>query len=415
MSEILNGLRERRQQVYAAAGRLLDRIEAEGSDLTGEARASFDGYVTELGQLDGRINDLSTAEERRRQAAPVIARYAGSTPAPPRAGGADVLRSFLTSPGRQRLDIDLREAHRSVDERTGRVTVGERRDLTVGSATGGGNTTPTGFVPRLVEHMIQTAAIRQTNVTVFQTDGGEDLEVPKTTAHSTAVIIAEGATIPESDPAFGQTTLQAFKYGGMIQVSTELLQDTDVDLLAYLARETGRAIGNASGAHFVTGTGTGQPRGVITGATVGKTGGTGVAGAFTADDLIDLFFSVIPQYRANGFWMMSDTAAAVARKLKGSDGHYLWETNLSEGTPPRLLGRPVVVDPNVPAPAVGAKSVVFGDFSAYAIRDVRQVRFERSDDYAFANDLVTFRYLFRTDGDLVDELGAVKVFQGGAS
>jgi HK97 family phage major capsid protein len=75
-----------------------------------------------------------------------------------------------------------------------------------------------------------------------------------------------------------------------------------------------------------------------------------------------------------------------------------------------LLGRPVVIDPNVAAPGANAKSVVFGDFSAYYIRDVRGVRFERSDDFTFANDLVSFRAILRTDGDLVDE-SAVKVGQ----
>ena len=147
--------------------------------------------------------------------------------------------------------------------------------MAVGTASAGGATVPTGFANRLHEHMTESAAIRQTNVTVLRTESGEDINVPKTTAHGTAGIVAEGAAITESDPTFATITLQAFKYGVVTQVSTELIDDSGVDLVGYLARQAGRAIGNASGAHFITGDGSDKPNGVVTGSTLGVTGATG--------------------------------------------------------------------------------------------------------------------------------------------
>lgn len=117
---------------------------------------------------------------------------------------------------------------------------------------------------------------------------------------------------------------------------------------------------------------------------------------------------MIHGYRQNGTWMMADATVALVRKLKDSTNQYLWSPGLISGEVDTLLGRPVVVDVNMPAATTGLKSVVFGDFSAYYIRDVNGVRVERSDDFAFQNDLATFRFILRTDGDLIDTTGAVK-------
>ncbi len=112
---------------------------------------------------------------------------------------------------------------------------------------------------------------------------------------------------------------------------------------------------------------------------------------------------------------MDDATAAVARKLKGSDGHYLWQPSLQLGAPDSLLGKPVHTDPNVATVATTARSVAFGDISAYWVRLAGGVRFERSDEFAFSSDLVTFKCVVRGDGILTDQTGAVKYFAGGAT
>ena len=106
---------------------------------------------------------------------------------------------------------------------------------------------------------------------------------------------------------------------------------------------------------------------------------------------------------------------AAIRKIKDQQGQYLWAPSLQVGQPDTLLGKPVYTDPNIAGVGLGAKSVLFGDLSAYYVRFAGGVRFERSDDFDFDHDLVTFRALLRADGLLADQTGAVKYFAGGAS
>jgi HK97 family phage major capsid protein len=293
----------------------------------------------------------------------------------------------------------------------------ESRVQVKGTTTAGGFTVPTSFYDRLVEHLIEVSGIMQAGPTILRTSSGENLQVPKTTAHGTAAITSENAAITASDSTFGQVTLGAYKYGRLVQVSRELIEDTAVDLLGYLARDCGRSVGNAFGAHAITGTGSSQPAGIVTGSTLGVTGAASVSGAFTADNLIDLFYSVIAPYRSSPScgWLMRDATIAAVRKLKDTSNQYLWQPSLVVGAPETLLGKPIYADPNVAAVALSAKSVLFGDMSAYFVRMVNDIRFERSDDFAFSTDLVTFRCVGRMDGVLVDQTGAVKHFIGNAA
>jgi HK97 family phage major capsid protein len=211
-------------------------------------------------------------------------------------------------------------------------------------------------------------------------------------------------------------TLDAFKYGQLLQYSFELAQDTGVDLLGFAARDFGRALGRVTDTAYVLGTGSNQPQGIMTVAGTGVTSaGTGVAGVPTFDELISLVYSINEEYRLNAQWLFRDATAAAIRKLKDNDGQYLWQPSQQVGTPDRLLGFEVVTDPNVAATGVNANSVAFGDFSTFYIRDVGAVRIERSDDFAFANDLVTWRGVLRTDSDLIDLTGSDKLFRGGTA
>ncbi|MCX3064210.1 phage major capsid protein [Streptomyces beihaiensis] len=425
MSDMVKKLRERRGQVFEQMKAIADRGVEENRNLTAEEQGQWDVMNEELDQLDERIKSALDTEQRARDADDAFNRLHGgkkSTGQGPGDGGQrggqgagdggnqDELRAWMRGETRSRY-YDVRPEGR-IDWRGI-----QQRALTIGAATGGGDTVPTTFYDRLVQHLIQNSAIMQSGAMVLNTDSGETIQVPKTTAHSSASIVAEGGTIGESDPTFGQVELGAYKYGTLIQISRELLDDTGVDLEGYLAMQAGRALGNAFGAHAIVGDGTAKPRGVVTDATVGITGGTGVGGAFTSDDVIDLFHSVIAPYRRSqaAVWMMADTSIASMRKLKDTTGQYIWQPGLQAGAPDTILGKPVLMDPNVAAIATSAKSIIFGDMSQYFVRLAGGVRFERSDEYAFDTDLVTFRALMRADGALVDLTGAVKVFQGAAS
>jgi HK97 family phage major capsid protein len=413
MSEVVKRLRERRANVWEQAKELADRAAEENRQFSGDEEGQWQQLNAELDALDKRIKNVLDGELRAKETEDQFAKLENKPvergkESRESAGGQESseLRRFLAGDGPRFFDVVPQ----------GPVNF---RALTVGTGTAGGDTVPTTFYERLVEHLIETSAIMQAGATMLNTASGETIQVPKTTSHSSAAIVTEGAAIGTSDPTFGQISLGAYKYGTLIQVSRELINDSGVDLEGYLARQTGRALGNAFGAHAITGTGTGQPRGVVTDATVGVTGATGVGGAPSPENLVDLFHSVIAPYRASQAcrWIMNDTSVAAVRKIRdsGDTGNFLWQPGLQAGVPDTILGKPVLTDPNVAAIAVGASSIIFGDMSQFFVRLAGGVRFERSDDYAFNTDLTTFRALLRADAALVDLTGAVKLFQGGAS
>ncbi|GLZ13669.1 hypothetical protein Acsp04_39040 [Actinomadura sp. NBRC 104425] len=414
-------LLDQRQRLWEQMKALADRASAERRDLTAEEDQTWGRLSRDMDDIDERLQAEQRRAMRDRDSQETIARIQGQpatrgVPSLADAGLVEEFRHRIRTRSREPIDI------RWDSPRSGYQPGIERRDLLT---TTGSGLTGTTFYGTLLEHMVEGSAILAAGATLITTGTGERLAVPRTTAMSTASIVAEGAQIPESDPTLGSVVLEAYKYGFTVQISNELANDATFDLLGYLAREAGTAIANGAGAHFVAGTGTGQPNGVVGAATTGKTGATGVNGAFTAEDLIDLYHSVAEPYARSSAaaWLMNNSTLGAVRKLRDDSGGTAGTGGfLFDITPPpgsgavgTLLGRPVYVDPNVPAVAPGAKAILFGDFSRYWVRQVGAVRFERSDDYAFDRDLVTFRALWRADGDLIDTTGAVKAFVGGAS
>jgi len=402
MSDFIAKLQEKRANIWEQGKALLDAAEKEGRELTAEEADSFRKMNEDMDALGSQVTMLAErakADEDMRAAFETIA--SRKEERPDGREGDDVASEF------RKLA--------SGESRGFNMSAAELRDLTKGTASSGGATVPTGFYGQLWAHLIETAQLMN-YVTVITTDGGNPIVFPTTTANSSAALIAENTTITESDPAFTSRTLSSYKYAVAFQAPTELLDDTGVDLEGYLAMQAGRAVGNTLGAHLMTGTGSSQPAGLITGASLGVTGGTGVAGVPTADNLIDLYYSVIAPYRASSkaAWVMKDSTVAAVRKLKDTTNQYIWTPGLS-GAPDSILGKPLITDPYVASTAVSAKSVAFGDLSAYYVRVAGGMRFERSTDFAFGSDQITFRCILRADGVLLDQTGAVKYYAGGAS
>ena len=268
-AELIKRLSEKRMNAWEQAKEILEVAEAEARDLSAEEEGAWQKANTDLDALDQRIKSIADAEKRAADTAATFEAIERQPQARAAVESADdEFRKFATGEARS-FNV-------------------EARDLTKGSATAGGNTVPTSFSNMLWEHMIETAAILDV-CTVFRTAGGETLEVPVTTTHSTAALITEGSTLTESDPAFAKRSLGAYKYAYSFQVSSELLADTGVDLTGYFARTAGRALGNALGADLATGNGSSKPSGVVQTSTLGVTGAASVVGVPNGDNLVDLF------------------------------------------------------------------------------------------------------------------------------
>lgn len=280
---------------------------------------------------------------------------------------------------------------------TDRVSV---RDLVTNVATDGQELIPVELYNRLIEHLVRSSPILSSGVQVLRTAGGNQINIPRTTAYSTATLIAEAGAIGESDPQFEQVRLDAYKLGFATQASTELLQDNVFNLVEFLTRQGGQALGRKADEYFAIGTGSSQPEGLINVAT-GKT--TASATAVTSDEVLDLIYSIIPEYRTGAVFYMNDNIMLALRKLKDTTGQYIWAPGMTAGAPSTLFGYPVYNEPSMDnVLTTGKKLMVFGNPNGFMVRFAGGVRIDRSDDYAFLNDLVTWRFLTRIDSVIVD-------------
>lgn len=376
---------EARAKAWESAKALLDRAAEEKRDLTAEEQTQFDRINAELDERAAAIDAVRKAEEREAKA-------------------AEAAQGFEVRAGVDNDNAILRS-----------IATGESRGYEFESRTliPSDNTVPKSFyaqvfdVARLVGPMLDVAE-------VIRTTSGENLTIPTLTAYSTATLATATATINSSDPTYSSITLGAYKYGVIIPVANELLVDAGFDLASHLAQQAGNALGFAINAALTTGDGSDKPNGVVTAAGSGITGGTGVAGGFTADNLIDLQYSLDgAARRLPGVAYMANTSSlGKIRKLKDDQGQYLYTVNV--GAPDNFAGFPIFENPAMASTGTGAKSVLFGHFPSYKVRMAGGLQVAQSSDYQFANDITNFRFLWRVDGDLT-HASHIKYFAGAAS
>jgi HK97 family phage major capsid protein len=290
----------------------------------------------------------------------------------------------------------------------------ETRVATTGVAANAGATIPTTFVARVLEYMLPNIGVWQAQPTIITTASGNPMTFPRLTARPAVAPVAENTTFPTSDAAFNNFTLGAHKYGVIVQVSKEMVEDSGIDIAGFIAQQAGIMAGRQVAHDLLVGTGaSGQPNGLLTAAVAANAGTTmGTLGVISGDDVIALYYSVIDAYRANSKFLMADTTVGKLRGVKDAYGQYLWQPGLVSGAPDMLLGKPVVTDINMPTVATGNNCVLFGDFSTYYVRQVNGVQVEKSFEYGWGSDLISYKVTWRGDGNLQDTTGSLKTLVG---
>jgi HK97 family phage major capsid protein len=386
MSEFVKSQQELKANLTEQIRDVIESAEAEKRGLDAAELEKIDRIEADIRKADETIAVAHRNEERRLEASVAA-------------------KGFVPSVSEQRSATDVFRA----------LALGEERnyEFTRAALTPSTNTVPKSFydqvfdVARLVGPMLEVPEI-------INTTSGEDLTIPTLTAYSTAAITAAGGTVAASEPTYSSITLGAYKYGFLIQAANELVTDAGFDLSAHLAQQAGNGIGYAVNAALTNGTGTVQPRGLVTAAGSGITGGTGVTGGFTADNLIDLAYSVDGAVRRmpGAAFMANGATIGKMRKLKDTAGNYLYQVGV--GYPDTFAGFRVIENPHVPDTATSAKSVLFGDLSSYKVRLAGGIQVASSQDFAFNTDLTTWRFLIRLDGNLTHS-SHVKYFVGAGS
>lgn len=306
----------------------------------------------------------------------------------------------------------LQEVRRSVfgSEREAALREVELRNLSAGSNVAGGYiAAPPEMIRRLEMAMLDFGGIYEL-AEVIRTANANPIGWPSANDTSNSgewLGEADDATATSDsvDPTFKKTQWFAHKVSSKpIRVSFELLRDSVFDLPGIIGAMLGERIGRAKAAAFATGSGAGKPRGLTLDTALGKTAAG--AAAITTDELIDLVHSVDPAYRKQGCaWLMKDSTVQLVRKLKDSTNQYLWQPGMQSGAPNVLYGFPVYTSQDMPAATTGLKSVVFGQLSAYKVREVGAIRLRRFDELYGETDETGFIAFHEADGGLLDAGG----------
>jgi HK97 family phage major capsid protein len=385
MSEFIKTQQELRANLTEQIRDVIEGAEKEGRGLDAAEIEKIDRIEADVRRADEAIAIATRNEERAVEASAAAKGFA--MPVAEERSASSILREIAETRGSHTF---------------------EARTLTPSS-----NTVPVSFynqvfdVARMVGPMLDVGQR-------INTASGEDITIPVLTAYSTAALVAAAGTVADSEPTYSSITLGAYKYGLLIPVAAELVTDAGFDISAHLAEQAGNGLGYAINSALTTGDGSSKPNGVATAAGSGVTGGTGVTGGFTADNLIDLQYSLDGAARRlpGVAYMAAGATIGAMRKLKDDAGNYLYQVGV--GTPDTFAGYNVIENPAVAAIGLGAKSVLFGHMPSYKVRVAGGLQVATSTDYAFNTDTITYRVMMRVDGDLT-HASHIKYFKGGAS
>ena len=385
-------LREKRAKAWEAAKAFLDSHRKENGVLSAEDDAAYtkmEQEITDLGKEIARLErqEAFDAELNR----PVNKPLTGKPGCVTDADGAEDKTGRASDDYRKNFWNAMRSKVPMPN-----VT----NALQIGTDSEGGYLVPDEYERALVEALEEENIFRQM-AKVIKTSSG-DHKIPVVATKGTASWIDEEGAYPESDDSFGQVSIGAYKLGTMIKVSEELLNDSVFDLQSYISREFARRIGAKEEEAFFTGDGKGKPLGVLAATGGAETGVTAAsATAVTADELMDLYYSLKSPYRKKSVWVLNDSTIKAIRKLKDNNGQYLWQPSLVAGTPDTILGRPVKTSAYMPSIAAGAKTIAFGDFSYYWIADRQGRSFKRLNELFAATGQVGFLASQRVDGKMI--------------
>jgi HK97 family phage major capsid protein len=388
-------LREKRAKVWEQAKTFLDDHRQENGLIKPEDNAVYEKMEDEVMNLGKEIERLERQDAMDRELSAMTSKPLASRPdkmIEEKTGRAsDAYKSAFWGAMRNKMNPSVQNA------------------LQIGTDSEGGFLVPDEYEVQLIQ-ALQEANVLRNLCNVINTSHG-DRKIPVVASHGSAAWMDEEGAFNESDDAFTQVTLSAYKLGTMLKVSDELLNDSYFDLEAYIAAEFARRIGAAEEEGFLTGNGSSKPTGLLHttgGASLGVTAAS--ATAITMDEVLDLYHSLKSSYRKNGTFLVNDATVKAIRKLKDGQGQYLWQPSVQAGTPDTILNRPVISSQFMPVAAAGEKTILFGDFKYYWIADRQGRTFKRLNELYAANGQVGFLASQRLDAKLILP-EAIKVLQ----
>lgn len=382
-----------REQHASLAAQTRELVEKHNGEWTGDHQAKYDASLADLDKVKAQIERAEKALELASDGV-VENKIVEAKEKNIRAAGRDLFAKWLKGGDKALSAQDWADVRATMST----TTAGE-----------GGYTVPTDVAASIADVLKAYGGVRSVANVITSTQGN-DINFPTSDGTSeVGELIGQNTTATAADPSFGVVTLKTYKFSSkIVAVPFELLQDSNADIEAFIARRLGERLARIENQMFTTGNGSTQPNGVVTASAAGKTGTTGQTLTVIFDDLVDLVHSVDPAYRAGGNvrFMMNDATLKVVRKLKDSQNRPVFlpgYEGLGGAMGDQLLGYGITINQDMAVPAANAKSILFGDFSRYTIRDVMGMTLFRFDDSAYAKlGQVGFLAWMRTGGTMTD-------------
>ena len=387
----LKELREKRASIFSRIDEL--RKTADGREMTAEEQGQWDSLLADYDKADRQVGQeerfqemesrqLAQAHERQQTA------VGDGTSGTTNTGGEPEYRSAF-------VEYLLKGENVTPDNRK----LFEARAGITGLS--GGVLVPSSLAASIEKALKTYGGMLQAG-SVFSTATGGDLIMP--TVNDTtnkATIVAEYQKSTQKSPAFGSETLKAYTYRTpIVPVSQELLQDSSFDLEALLSELLADSFGRGMNEDFTVGNGTGKPKGIVNWATASDAAPAATAIKF--DDLADLIKSVDANYANHGRFMFNHNTLWSLMKVKDTTGRYIWQEGAKDGTPPMIFAKPYTLNDDMPDIGAGKASVLFGDFSKFKIRMVKDFRVIRLNELLAEYLSIGIFGFARLDGLLLD-------------
>ena len=396
---------ELREKIGNIARQSRALVDSNPNGLSADQQTQFDNWMDEIDRTENAIKN-----QERIRALDAEKFFDDAVSQAKKGGGEISAKEAVAIWMRQGLNVNESQA------------VAIRNAMSTTTSSEGGYTVPSEIAAMVVDALKAYGGMRSV-AQILTTDSGNSLSYPTSDGTSeVGEIVAENGAATGADITFGTVAVNPHKYSSKkIALPIELVQDSAIDIIAFTTNRLAERLARITNQHYTTGTGTGQPYGLTARASTGKTGTTGQTATVTYDDLIDLIHSVNSAYRQRGaMFMLSDSSLKVIRKIKDSTGLPIWrfagDESISGGAPSTICGERYTINDDMPAMAANAKSIAFGDFSQFVIRDVRNsMSIRRFDDSAFAlNGQIGFCGWMRTGSNLLDT-AAVKLYVNSAT
>jgi HK97 family phage major capsid protein len=256
------------------------------------------------------------------------------------------------------------------------------------------------LVTSVIWHENAQSGVLRAGPTYFDTPEGRTVKFPTLVTDASAAQTAERTAATITEPVFGQGQLDSYRLDGFMVLTQELIRDSEINVWPLVTEVANRALATKVAATVATDDGSGKPHGLSHAAASGVTAASQTD--FTAEELINLYLSVLPGARARGSWILGSTAYGKVFKMKDGEGRYLFNPSVAAGVPDTILGKPMYEDAGYPACTLGLKPVTFGDVSSFYVRRIGGVRIERDDSVYFTQFESTVRFSMYVDSDLFD-------------